>query len=136
MARTTTVLAALAAALAVAGCGGPSSTQPTTPACTALNGCVSSDAGPASRPQCDPNRANAYPDGRAGVVVVVNVRGPDVVYVDVIAGMGYAYHRSQQVTKRASGAEFDFPATGPPFSIMVSTDKLGMCDVPVPEVSQ
>jgi hypothetical protein len=60
---------------------------------------------------CDSHVARAYPDGRDGTAVYVAAPGPDVVTVD-INGATYTKtdHRrlSQQVTKRGSGAYFDF----------------------------
>lgn len=82
---------------------------------------------------CAPTRATAYPDGEQGVAVYVNAPGPDVVAVDITGGVVGHRHLSQQVTRlHGSGAEFDSPYSAPADSIIVSTDKLGVCTVPVP----
>jgi len=91
---------------------------------------------PTDRTMCDPGRAIAYPNGDNGAAVYVNAPGPDVVTVDVIADGGYDFRLVQQVTKRSSGAQFDFGNTWGTYSITVMTDRYGICGVPVPEVGK
>jgi hypothetical protein len=83
---------------------------------------------------CDMATAYPAPDGRHGVVVHVQTSGPDVVTVEINTGGTDHRRLVQQLTKHHDGATFAFAET---FwgvdSITVSTDKLGSCEVPVPE---
>lgn len=106
--------------MALTGCD---STTQAPPATAAVNGTPA---------VCNPNEVTAYPDGRGSVAVYVHASGPDVVDVDLKAFSGTDHrHLHQQVTKHDSGASFDFSyLMGELDSITVSTNNLGICQVP------
>lgn len=88
------------------------------------------------RSACAPDVAEVYPDARDGVAVIVHAPGPAVVDVAVSGGVDQGGSLTQQVTKRAGGAQFDFPRATPVTMILVSIDRhldVTSCYVPVPD---
>jgi hypothetical protein len=85
---------------------------------------------------CTPDVAEAYPDARDGVAVIVHAPGPAVVSVSVSGGVDRGGSLSQQVTKRAAGAQFDFPQATPVSYINVMINRnldVTTCYVPIPD---
>jgi hypothetical protein len=77
-----------------------------------------------------------YPDARDGVAVIVHAPGPAVVSVSVSGGVDRGGSLSQQVTKRARGAQFDFPQATPVSYINVMINRnldITRCYVPIPD---
>jgi len=122
------VAAALTVALALTGAvylthGTPAAAADTAAPATSVNGIT----------LCDPRMVTTHPDGRNGTAVLVNAPGPDVVSVSLIPMSGRRIHQVQQVTLRGTGARFDFGDSNPAYAVVVSTNKLGLCEAPIPE---
>lgn len=84
---------------------------------------------------CTADVAEVYPDARNGVAVIVHAPGPAVVSVSVSGGVDRGGSLSQQVTKRAGGAQFDFPQATPVSYINVMINRnldVTTCYVPIP----
>jgi hypothetical protein len=85
---------------------------------------------------CTPDVAEAYPDARDGVAVIVHAPGPAVVSIAVSGGIDRGGFLTQQVTKRSTGAQFDFPQATPVSYISISINRnlnVTSCYVPIPD---
>lgn len=85
---------------------------------------------------CTAEVAEVYPDARNGVAVIVHAPGPAVVSVSVSGGVDRGGSLTQQVTKRAGGAQFDFPQATPVSYINVMINRnldVTTCYVPIPD---
>lgn len=112
------VAGVIAAGLALTGCG---LAQPA----------IANTATTNTTPTCNPAAVTTQRDGLGGILIHVNVQGPDALTVDLYDGFNDK-RLYQQIPPKENEAAFDYPELGPimSVSIVVQSKNHGTCELP------